>query len=130
MNSNEAQNTSGIPESSSTKPMDSKRDVEKSPDPKTDQDFPGYPHYPAKEDIMGQESGHYRVDANIEEMGAGPNASGVSQRFATGNEPTQNEYDTPAEGESDGLAAVNSTSDEIGAPQNVSNEDLESDEGR
>jgi hypothetical protein len=90
MNSNEEnKRTSHIPENNSSKPMDSKRDVEKSPDEKTDQDFPGYPHYPAKEDIMGQESGFHRVDANLEEMGGGPNASGVNQRFLAGQERHQ-----------------------------------------
>lgn len=132
MSSNEEKNTSRIPEANSSKPMDSKRDVEKSPDAKTDQDYPGYPHYPAKEDIMGEESGHNRVDENVEEMGAGPNASGVNQRFLTGKERHQDQ-DTktpPAEGESPNLSAVNSTSDEIGKPQNISNEELTSEQGR
>jgi hypothetical protein len=41
MNRNEENNqSSNIPESTSSKPMDSKRDVEQSPDEKTDQDFP------------------------------------------------------------------------------------------
>ena len=117
-----------IPENDASKPMDSKRDVEQSPDQKTDQDFPGYPHYPAKEDIMGEESGFHRVDANLEDMAAGPNASGVNQRFLAGQDKHQDQESvTPrAEGENDDLAAVNSTNDEIGIPQNVSNEDLDS----
>ena len=117
-----------IPENDASKPMDSKRDVEQSPDQKTDQDFPGYPHYPAKEDIMGEESGFHRVDANLEDMAAGPNASGVNQRFLAGQDKHQDQDSvTPrAEGESDDLAAVNSNNDEIGIPQNVSNEDLDS----
>jgi hypothetical protein len=131
MNANEQnKKTSHIPENNSSKAMDSRRDVEKSADEKTDQDFPGYPHYPAKEDIMDQRTGAHRVDANLEEMGTGPNASGVNQRFLAGQERHQDVQDvTPgAEGESDDLAAVNSKNDEIGRPQNVSNEDLQSDE--
>jgi hypothetical protein len=127
MNRNEEnKRTSPIPENSSSKPMDSKRDVEQSPDEKTDQDFPGYPHYPAKEDIMSQNSGFHRVDASLEEMGTGPNASGVNQRFLSGQDKHQEQDSlTPrAEGESDDLAAVNSANGEIGIPQNVSNEDL------
>lgn len=110
--------------------MDSKREVEKSPDPKTDQDFPGYPHYPAKEDIMGQESGFHRVDAKLEDLGTGPNASGVNQRFLAGQESHQEQdaASPKAEGESDDLAAVNSNNGEIGIPQNVSNEDLDTEE--
>ena len=130
MVSNEKNSSSNIPENSSSKPMDSKREVEKSPDAKTDQDFPGYPHYPANEDIMGQESGLHRVDANLEELGAGPNASGVNQRFLAGQERHQEQeaVGPKAEGESDDLAAINSNNDEIGIPQNVSNDELNSDE--
>jgi len=131
MNRNEEnKRTSNIPENNSSKPMDSKRDVEKSPDAKTDQDFPGYPHYPAKEDIMGQESGFHRVDANLEDLAAGPNTSGVNQRFLAGQDRHQDlDAVTPrAEGESDDLAAVNSNNDEIGIPQNVSNEELNADD--
>src|SRR5688572_15640923 len=90
MNTNEQnKKTSHIPENNSSKPMDSKREVEKSPDEKTDQDFPGYPHYPAKEDIMDQRTGAHRVDANLEEIGTGPNASGVNQRFLAGQDRHQ-----------------------------------------
>ena len=99
--------------------MDSKKDVERSPDEKTDQDFPGYPHYPAKEDIMDQRTGSHRVDANLEGLGTGPNASGVNQRF----EPTQNKRT----GEDSDLAALDSTNAEIGTAQNVSNEDFNTD---
>ncbi len=145
MNSNNnSQPSSNIPESTSTKPMDSKRDVEGSPDAKTDQDFPGYPHYPAKEDIMNQNSGTHRVDNDVEAMGAGPNTSGVSQRFLDGKEQQTNaasqetgtgntdddlhiEMGTEADVDSDDLAALNSTDAEIGTPQNVSNEDLNTD---
>ena len=131
MNRNEEnKRTTNIPENNPSKPMDSKREVEKSPDNKTDQDFPGYPHYPANEDIMGQESGFHRVDANLEEMGTGPNATGVNQRFLAGQDRNHDQESvTPrAEGESDDLAAINSTNDEIGIPQNVSNEEMNSGE--
>ena len=74
---------SKIPDKSTTKPMDSKQDVEKSNDPKTDQDFPGYPHYPAKEDIMDQRTDSHRVDADVENLPNSRNVTGLSQRFAT-----------------------------------------------
>ncbi|GAA4755113.1 hypothetical protein [Flavisolibacter ginsenosidimutans] len=126
MNRNEDNKNEGrIPEQNSSKPMDSKRDVELSPDEKTDQDFPGYPHYPAKEDIMSHDSGFHRVDADVEGMAAGPNASGLNQRFVE-NQKSETSS-SRAEGESDDLAAVNGTADEIGLPQNVSNEDLRND---
>jgi hypothetical protein len=149
MNRNEEnQRPSNIPENNPSKPMDSKREVEDSPDEKTDQDFPGYPHYPAKEDIMDQRTGSHRVDADIENMGTGPNASGVNQRFldgqdrqkaeqamtpqpGSGRDDMQDELDikmgNEADVNSDDLAALNSADAEIGTPQNVSNEDIYTD---
>lgn len=119
MNRNGNNKRNDIPGNNSSKPMDSKRDVENSPDEKTDQDFPGYPHYPAKEDIMDQRTGSHRVDANLEEMGTGPNASGVNQRFLSGQNNERSEE--PRSGK---LDANDSRNAEIGTPQNVSNEDI------
>lgn len=148
MSSNEEnKKPSNIPEKNTSKPMDSKEDVEQSPDEKTDQDFPGYPHYPAKEDIMNQRTGVHRVDAEIENMGTGPNASGVSSRFLEGQETKRpqgtmipqtgngsKEKDdlaikmgTAADVNSNDLAALNSIDAEIGTRQNVSDEDINTD---
>lgn len=129
-----------VPETNPSKPMDSKQDVQASPDPKTEQDFPGYPHYPAKEDMMDQRSGHHRVDADLENTGGtATNTTGYSQRYG-GNaddqgtpRSTQTEDDlglqtgNDADVTSDDLIALNSTNDEIGTPQNVSTEDINTD---
>src|SRR6476620_3323340 len=74
-----------IAENNPSKVMDSKRDVENSNDPKIDQDFPGYPHYPAKEDIMDKRTDSHRVDADVENLPNSRNAPGVDQRFLSGN---------------------------------------------
>lgn len=128
INDNNDKRTADIPEQDSSKPMNSKREVEGSPDEKTDEDFPGYPHYPAKEDIMNQSTGSHRVDAKVEEMGAGPNATGVSQRFSSGqeNDRTQpNAANKNSEDEnSEGLEGNN---EEIGLPHNITNDDLQGD---
>ena len=144
-NNNNGQRTPGLPENNPSKSMDSKREVEQSNDPKTDQDFPGYPHYPAKEDIMDQRTGSHKVDMDVENMASSRNASGVSQRFMTGREGQRNSTGaeqtsadenndvlgirtgTGADVDDDDLAILNSTNDEIGVPQNVSNEDLNTD---
>jgi hypothetical protein len=118
------------------KPMNSKQDVDQSPDNKTDQDFPGYPHYPAKEDIMDQRTDSHRVDLDVENLPNSRNLSGVSQRFS-GNQSTErgksrdNEAgaDDPEIGprtdtNSGNLAALDTNADEIGIPQNVDNDDL------
>ncbi|MBO9682357.1 MAG: hypothetical protein J7502_06780 [Flavisolibacter sp.] len=134
----------GIPENDPSKAMDSKREVEQSNDPKTDQDFPGYPHYPAKEDIMDQRTGSNKVDMDVENLASARNATGVSQRFIRSQEGQRNtapetgdsseESDdlgirpgTDADVNDDDLAVLNSTNDEIGMPQNVSNEDINTD---
>lgn len=78
-------NNSNIPDNSTSKPMDSKKDVKDSPDEKIDQDFPGYPHYPAKEDIMDKRTGNHKVDADLESMSSS-NKTGVSQRYPADND--------------------------------------------
>src|SRR3982751_2672615 len=79
-------NQSRIPENDPSKAMDSKKEVDQSNDEKTDQDFPGYPHYPSKEDIMDQRTGTHKVDMDVENLPSGRNATGVSQRFITGQD--------------------------------------------
>lgn len=138
-------NRTGIPENDPSKAMDSKREVEQSNDAKTDQDFPGYPHYPSKEDIMDQRTGSHKVDMDMENLASARNTTGVSQRFVRSQEGQRNtapenrqsteETDddlgissgTEADVSDEDLAVLNSTNDEIGAPQNVSNEDLNTD---
>jgi hypothetical protein len=139
---NDSKQNTGIPENNPSKAMDSKREVEQSNDAKTDQDFPGYPHYPAKEDIMDHRTGSHKVDMDMENLASARNVAGVSQRFVTAQEhrrssapenreTTEENNDdlgirqgTTADVNDDDLAALNSTNDEIGTPQNVSNEDL------
>lgn len=123
---------SNIPENNPSKAMDSKKEVEKSPDEKTDQDFPGYPHYPAREDIMDQRTESHRVDLDVENLPSGHNATGVSQRFITAQEAegAKNAMaPQPGLGD-DNLDVTDSRNEEIGTPQNVSNEDLPNKQNR
>jgi len=142
-NENDKNRNTNNRENTSSKPMDSKRDVENSNDQKTDQDFPGYPHYPAKEDIMDQRTDSHRVDVDVENLPSNKNNTGVNQRFIAGQgrerakeatipgPATDDELDikpgTEADVTDDDLVALNSTNDEIGTPQNVSTEDLDTD---
>lgn len=141
MNRQENNNSQRIPENDPSKAMDSKKEVEKSNDAKIDQDFPGYPHYPAKEDIMDQRTDSKRVDLDVDNLSTASNATGVSQRYAAGSEQRERgdrsadntgedlgiEMGTEADVTDDDLAVLNSTDAEIGHPQNVSNEDLNTD---
>lgn len=119
-----------IPENDPSKAMDSKREVEQSNDAKTDQDFPGYPHYPAKEDIMDQRTDTHRVDMDVENLPSGYNGTGVSQRYITAQESKRtggDQSDAQDDTQENEMAMLNSRDEEIGLPQNVSNEDLDKD---
>lgn len=141
MNNNQDKNQNPrIPDNDPSKAMDSKKEVDQSPDKKTDQDFPGYPHYPSKEDIMDQRTDTHRVDLDVENLASGRNASGVSQRFTASSDRNKSEQPrqdtdvdtsdlgikegTEADVNEDDLAILNSTNAEIGTPQNVSEEEL------
>jgi len=139
---NKEKRGSNIPENNPSKAMDSKREVEQSPDEKTDQDFPGYPHYPAKEDIMDQRTDSHRVDMDVEELSNSRNRTGVSQRFASDNaKEERNGGTSPQQGTGDDFSDLNprtevtrdnlETTDtrlsEIGIPHNVENADLDRD---
>ena len=132
--------TSGVPENNPSKAMDSKREVEQSNDEKTDQDFPGYPHYPAREDIMDQRNDYTRENIDVENLPNSRNNTGVNQRFLTGQNreraedamipgpATDDDLDirpgTDADVSNDDLATLNASDAELGAPQNVSNEEM------
>ena len=57
-----------IMEEKKTNPIDSEEKVQNSNDEKIDEDFPGYPHYPAKEDILNPENHTERINANVENL--------------------------------------------------------------
>lgn len=138
MEQNKDQERNKIPDYDPSKAMDSKKEVEQSNDEKTDQDFPGYPHYPAREDIMDKRTDSHRVDLDVENLPRGANTTGVDQRFVTGqdreikesqiNAPLgsgDQDIDTRTDSNSDSLNTLNSSNEEIGKRQNLSNEDLE-----
>ena len=138
MNTDNSSDKNRIPENDPSKAMDSKKEVERSKDAKTDQDFPGYPHYPAREDIMDKRNDFTKENIDVENLPNSKNLSGVSQRFSSDQnaaggvqENTEDDLDiregTEADVNEDDLAVLNSTDAEIGKPQNVSNEELGSD---
>ena len=51
-----------------TNPIDSENKVQQSNDEHIDEDFPGYPHYPAKDDIMNPQNHTERVEAGVENL--------------------------------------------------------------
>lgn len=140
-NNNEGRNRN--PENNPSKAMDSKKEVERSNDAKTDQDFPGYPHYPAREDILDKRNDYTQENIDVENLPNSKNVTGVNQRFlanqnrdraeeamkpgAANDDDLEIKAGTEADVDDDDLAVLNSTDAEIGRPQNVSNEELSSD---
>jgi hypothetical protein len=133
-NDNDKQNR--IPENDPSKAMDSKKEVEQSNDAKTDQDFPGYPHYPAKEDIMDQRTDSHRVDMDVENLPSG-NKTGVSQRFTADSNRGRNQESAPEEKEYQDIGprtesgnqratGLEGTNAEIGVPHNADNDSIRS----
>jgi hypothetical protein len=132
-----------IAENNPSKAMDSKREVADANDPKIDQDFPGYPHYPAKEDIMDKRTDSHRVDEDVENLPNSRNVTGVDQRFRTAKDDRSADESQSGEKKNDmrpeddfrdinprtemtrdGLETLGSTNAEIGIPQNADNDDL------
>ncbi len=142
-NENKNQRNNNIPNNDPSKAMDSKKEVENSNDNKIDQDFPGYPHYPAKEDIMDKRTDNHKVDMDVENIPNNKNTTDVSERFmADGDKKKMKEAMIPGPATDDDLdikegtdgdltnddiTILNSTDAEIGTPQNVDEEDLNTD---
>ncbi|OLY92084.1 hypothetical protein SAMN05444008_106128 [Cnuella takakiae] len=120
---NNKKDASGIPDNDPSKAMDSRKEVEQSPDAKTDQDFPGYPHYPAREDIMDQRNDFTREDIDVENLPNSRNLTGVSQRFT--NDNSRNKGANAAEGQPQDMGGEFAGRPEHeGAPQTTSDDDL------
>lgn len=117
-------NNVNIPEHDPSKAMDSKQEVEQSPDNKIDEDFPGYPNSPAREEAMGKSTGSHRVDAGVAEAGTGENTSGVSQRYPEEQAGDRGKIDPLEKSDTENNEALQGNNAEFGVPQNVTNEDL------
>lgn len=116
------------PANDASEPMNTKQDVAQSPDERTDQDFPGFPHHPSRESDMGKDTSKKDTDLKVEEDAA-DNNSGVGQRFGSENEQEDKgerknaSHDDAKEIEH--LEALDSKEKEIGTPQNITNQQLE-----
>lgn len=63
--------TNGKPQPTTNDPeevISTPDEVQESNDEKIDQDFPGYPHYPAKDDILNPDNYTERVDIDVENL--------------------------------------------------------------
>jgi len=58
---------SSIKRQEKTNPIKNKEDVQRNPDHRIDQDFPGFPHAPAKEEIINPKTKSEKKTAAIDE---------------------------------------------------------------
>lgn len=86
---NDPKETNGKPQPATNDPeeaIDMPEKVEESNDEKIDEDFPGYPHYPAKDDILTPGNYTERVDLDIENI---TRSHTISQQHIKSLEGTQ-----------------------------------------
>lgn len=68
---NDPKEQNGKPQPTTNDPdevIDQPEEVEESNDEKIDEDFPGYPHYPAKDDILNPDNNEGRIDLDVENL--------------------------------------------------------------
>lgn len=88
--------TTGKPED----PISEPQKVEESNDEKIDQDFPGYPHYPAKEDILNQNDME-RLDVDVEKLTRSPQVSREYLNHVGGTPEVESDEPPDTEAETD-----------------------------
>ncbi len=96
-----------------TNPIDSENKVQQSKDEHIDEDFPGYPHYPAKDDIMNPKNHTERIEANVENLTHDELQENGKKKATTPQEPTTNDA-----GKADDLGIM------MGTEADVTAEDL------
>ena len=97
--------------------IDTPEEVEESNDNKIDQDFPGYPHYPAKEDILDPENNQGRVDLDVNILSRSNNQD-VFLVNKNSDQPTDEGSIVPSsvgEDENDDLGIVEGTDADVTA---------------
>ena len=98
-------------------PIETPEEVEESNDSKIDQDFPGYPHYPAKEDILNPENNEGRVDVDVENLSRS-NTQDINLINQKSDQPTNDDAIVPSsvgEDEDDDLGIVAGTDADVTA---------------
>lgn len=108
----------GKPEQETNNPneaMDTPEKIEESNDEKTDEDFPGYPHYPAEEDILnpGNESG--RVDLDVENLTRSHTISVDYMKSIEGTPAVEPDFTQVPEDEDDEIEIVPGTEADVTA---------------
>jgi hypothetical protein len=98
--------------------IDTPKEVEESNDEKIDQDFPGYPHYPAKDDILNPGNDTERVDVDVENLTRSHNVTAEHLKHILGTPEVEPDFTQVPEDETEDIGVTNNN------PADVTNEDL------
>jgi hypothetical protein len=99
-----------------SEPITTPEEVPESNDEKIDQDFPGYPHYPAKDDILNPENHSERVEIDIENITS--KGRNVDVQLKQGNLQPSDElvnapYNEPVQEDDDDIEIVPGTEADV-----------------
>ncbi|MEJ7684136.1 MAG: hypothetical protein WKG06_41045 [Segetibacter sp.] len=115
---NDPKETNGKPQPTTNDPdevIDTPEKVEESNDEKIDQDFPGYPHYPAKEDILNPGNDYERVDLDVENLTRSHNITSDHIKSIEGMPEIEEDFTQVNEEEGDDIEMVPGTEADVTA---------------
>lgn len=90
-------------------------EVQESNDEKIDQDFPGYPHSPAEEDILNPGNGIERVDLDVENLTRSHTITSDHIKSIEGTPETEPDFTQVDEDEGDDIGIVAGTEADVTA---------------
>ena len=90
-------------------------EVQESNDEKIDQDYPGYPHYPAKEDILNPGNNTGRLDLDVENLTRSNTIGFDHIKAITGTPEVEPDFTQVAEEEGEDLEIVAGTEADVTA---------------
>ena len=108
----------GKPEPNTNNPdeaINTPGEVQESNDEKIDQDFPGYPHYPAEEDILNRENDSKRVDIDVENLTRSHTIAPDHLKSIEGIPETEPDFTVATEDEPDDIQMVPGTDADVTA---------------
>ncbi|MDB5247214.1 MAG: hypothetical protein JWQ40_1608 [Segetibacter sp.] len=115
---NDPKETNGGPKPTTNDPdeiIDRPEEVQESNDEKIDQDFPGYPHYPAKDDILNPGNSNERVDLDVENLTRSNTISPDHIRNIEGTPELQPDFTQVPEEEGEDIEMVPGTDADVTA---------------
>ena len=90
-------------------------EVQESNDEKIDEDFPGYPHYPAEEDILNPENNDKKVDIDVENLTRSHTITPDHLKSIKGIPEIQPDFTVATEDEPDDIQMVSGTDADVTA---------------